>query len=360
MENNNVKLSFSALNPYIEKNMIENIEKETSSSSYVLWGVNNLYPSYLEDLFDNCPTLQTIINTSIDYVLGDEIVSSNPYIDDEDAEEIFREITKSYYIFGGFALNVLRNKKGEICKICPMDFKKLRTSKDGNVIFYARDYNKKAYSRYSWEKYPAFKKDENQASSIFYYKNSKYTNYPKPIWSPATTACELERSIDEYHINSINNNFTGSVMVCLNNGVPTDEVKDEIEKMFNEKFSGKENAGRIVISYSNDVEHQASIQKIDTEDFSERYKSLAERSKEAIFTSFRCTPTLCGIESNQNGFSETQYAEQYKLFNRTTIRPTQKLLKRALKSIFGEDYFTIKPFSLDMLDDNKEKEVTNE
>lgn len=355
MNDNKVKLSFSALNPYIETNKIEGIEKETSSTSYVLWGVNNLFPSYLEDLFDNCPTLQSIINTCVDYTVGDGVVSSNAYIKDEEAEDIITAISKSYYIYGGFALNVLRNQKGDICKICPMDFKKLRTNKDGSIIFYARDYNKKAYSRYKWEKYEAYDSTKKQNSSIFYYKNSKYTTYPKPIWSPAITACELERGIDEYHLNSINNNFTGSVMVCLNNGVPTDEVKEEIEEMFNEKFSGKENAGRIVISYADNVDHQASIEKIDTEDFSERYKSLAERSRSAIFTAFRCTPTLCGIPTENNGFSTEQYSEQYKLFNRTVIRPIQKMILRTLKDLFGEDYFEIKPFSLNILDDTTEE-----
>lgn len=149
----------------------------------------------------------------------------------------------------------------------------------------------------------------------------------------------------------------GSVIVNLNNGTPTDEQQDEIEKLFNEKFCGKENASRMVISYADDKEHQTTIEKIDTEDFSERYKTLADRSQKCIFTAFRCTPTLCGIPTENNGFSAEQYNEQFKLFNRTTIRPVQKMIIRELNKIFGEEYFEITPFTIDFDNTQKEKEV---
>lgn len=350
------KMQFSILNPYVERNMIQGIEKIINSKLYVQWGENNLFPSYLQDLYNNVSTLQTIINTCTDYTLGNGVESTNNYITNEDAESMVYEIAKSYFIYGGFALNILRNKLGEISKVCVMDFKKIRSSKDGKTLFYAENYSEKPYARYNWKQYPKYNKDDKtQMSSIYYYKNSKYTTYPIPIYGAAITACEIEKSIDEYHLNAINNGFMGSVIVNLNNGVPTDEIQEEIEKNFNEKFSGKENSGRIVISYADDKEHQATIEKIDTEDFSERYKTLAERTRQTLFTAFRITPTLCGIESNQNGFSETQYNEQFKIFNRTVIYPIQKMIVRELTKIFGNDYFTIKPFSIDFDETNNEE-----
>lgn len=352
-----MKLSFSVLNPLVETNQIKGVEKEVSGQGMIWWGANNHFPAYLNDLYNNVSTLQSIINTCVDYTVGDEIESTNTYISNEDAENIIFEMAKSYFIFGGFALNILRNRLGEISKICVMDFKKIRSSKDGKTLYYAENYSDKSYSRYKWVKYPAFDGNTLQMNSIYYYKNSKYTTYPIPVYGAAITACEIEKSIDEYHLNSINNGFVGSVMVCLNNGVPSDEIQEEIEKAFNDKFSGKENAGRIVISYANDKDHQASIEKIDTEDFSERYKTLAERSKNTLFTAFRMTPTLAGIPTENNGFSSEQYQEQFALFNRTVIRPVQKMILRELKKVLGEDYFTIKPFTIDFDNTKKEEEV---
>lgn len=355
---NKTKLSFASLNPYIEVNQIRGVEKDVSGQQYVLWGVNNHFPSYLQDLYNNVSTLQTIINTCTDYTVGNGVESTNMYVTDEDAEGIIYEIAKSYFIYGGFALNILRNRLGEISKVCVMDFKKIRSSKDGKILFYSENYSEKPYARYNWKKYPRFNKDDKtQMSSIYYYKNSKYTTYPTPIYGAAITACEIEKSIDEYHLNAINNGFMGSVIVNLNNGVPTDEIQEEIEKNFNEKFSGKENAGRIVISYADDKEHQATIEKIDTEDFSERYKTLAERTRQTLFTAFRITPSLCGIPTENNGFSVEQYNEQFKIFNRTVIYPVQKMIIRELTKVFGNDYFTIKPFSIDFDETNEEEKT---
>lgn len=261
MSDNKVKLSFAALNPYVETNQIKGVEKEVSGQGMVWWGQNNHYPAYLNDLYNNVSTLQAIINTCVDYTVGDGVESTNAYINNEDAENIIFEIAKSYFIYGGFALNILRNRLGEISKVCVMDFKKIRSSKDGKALYYAENYSEKQYSRYKWVKYPRFNPEEKQMSSIYYYKNSKYTTYPIPTYGAAITACEIEKSIDEYHLNSINNGFMGSVIVSLNNGVPTDEVQEEIEKMFNEKFSGKDNAGRIVISYADDKDHQATMKR---------------------------------------------------------------------------------------------------
>lgn len=353
MSDNKVKLSFAALNPYVETNQIKGVEKEISGQGMVWWGQNNHYPAYLNDLYNNVSTLQAIINTCVDYTVGDGVESTNAYINNEDAENIIFEIAKSYFIYGGFALNILRNRLGEISKVCVMDFKKIRSSKDGKTLYYAENYSEKQYSRYKWTKYARFNPEEKQMSSIYYYKNSKYTTYPIPTYGAAITACEIEKSIDEYHLNSINNGFMGSVIVSLNNGVPTDEVQEEIEKMFNEKFSGKENAGRIVISYADDKDHQATIEKIDTEDFSERYKTLAERTRQTLFTAFRITPTLCGIPTENNGFSAEQYQEQFVLFNRTVIRPVQRMIVRELAKVLGKDYFSIVPFSIDF--DNTDK-----
>lgn len=357
INNNNIKLSFSAIDPYLEKNKQEGTEKEVSGQGFVYWGDNNKYPSYLNELYNKVPTLQSIINTCVDYTVGNGVNSIYSYINDDDAENIILEIAKSYFIYGGFALNILRNRLGDIAKICVMDFKKLRVSKDGKIVYYAEDYDKRQYSRCKWEKYPSFDANEKQNNSIFYFKNSKYTHYPIPVYGAAITACEIEKSIDDYHLNSINNGFMGSVLVSLNNGIPTEEIQKEIENLFNEKFCGKENASRMVISYANDKDHQATIEKIDTEDFSERYKTLADRSKQSIFTSFRCTPTLCGIPTENNGFSSEQYNEQFNLFNKTVILPVQKLILRQLTKILGNNYFTIEPFTIDFKNTNKKETI---
>lgn len=348
MENkgNKIQLSFAAINPFLENNVPEFVEKEIRGQHFISYGENNKFPFYLYDLYRDVSTLHSIIEGMVDYILGDKIISNTDKMTNDEIIELIKDISLSYVIFGGFAINVIRNKVGDVYKLEALDFRNVRSSKNGDVLYYSEDFNNKSYGRSKYIAYPKFGEDDKNPNSIFYYKNNKYQVYPIPMWNGALKACEIEKSIDEYHLNNINNGFMGSVMVNLNNGTPDDEIKKEIEKNFNEKFCGKENSGRVVISYSDDKDHAATIDKIDTEDYSERYKSLAERSREQIYCSFRATPSLFGLPSDNKGFSAEQYQDQFVLFNKTVISPIQKIMVKCINKILGENTIEIQPFSI--------------
>lgn len=351
-----MKLCFAGIDPYIETHKV--IPEEKVVGKIIKWGVDNKYPVYLDDLYKNVPTLKSVIDTCVDYTSG-ESVESQSIMDIDELHEVIKEIALSYYKYGGFALNVLRNRMGLVSRICVMDFRALRLANDKLTIFYNPDFATKERMRNidKAKRLPLFNpEDKTQYSSVLYYKNNKYANYPTPIYEAAITSCEIEKSIDDYHLNNINNGFMGSVVVNLNNGTPDDEMKKEIEHMFTEKFTGKENAGRVVIAFNDDKEHAATIEKIDTEDFSERYNTLATRSRQNIFTAFRCTPTLCGIPTDNNGFSAEEYDQQYSLFYNTVIRPVQKLIVNKLKYVLNAD-LVIEPFKIDFNNTKNIKDV---
>ena len=223
---NKMNLSFSATDPYVEINKVLPIEKIFRGQNYVSWGEDNKYPDYLYSLYSNVSTLKSIILSCVNYVTGEEILSNNNVIiSNEELDELINDIAFSYFVYGGFALNVLRNKRGDVCKLVCLDFRKVRSDEKGDVFYYSKDFNKKYVRKIETIVLPKFVKEQtNVNSSIFYYKNDKYSVYPTPIYGAAITACELEKSIDDFHLNSINNCFMGSVMVNLNNGVPTDDL----------------------------------------------------------------------------------------------------------------------------------------
>ena len=73
MEAKKEYISLAAINPYIEKNIISPDEVDIKGREFVSWGARNDYPDYLLSLYNNVATLRSIINGSIDYVLGDDI-----------------------------------------------------------------------------------------------------------------------------------------------------------------------------------------------------------------------------------------------------------------------------------------------
>ena len=355
--NNNIekaKIQLSALNPYLQDNKVENVEKEISGVDFIAWGTDNQYPGYLFSLYEDCATLQSIINGTVDFVCGNDIACNLPIFEKtvnkngDTINDIIQRISTDYLIFGGFALQVIRNAIGEITELYWIDFTKIRSDKKNEVFFFSEDWCK-SYGRVKYIIYPKFNPDDSNPSSIFYYKGNKTRGtYPTPLYNAAITSCELEKKINQFHLSEINNNFLTSKIINFNSGIPDDDLKNEIERNLNEKFSGSENAGRILISFNNNKDSETTVADIPQDEFGERYDSLAKRSTSQIFTAFRATPNLFGLPTETTGFNQQEFSEAFKLYNRTAVKPIQKVIVDTFDKIFGVDgSITIEPFNLE-------------
>ena len=365
-ETRRVGFSFAAIDTYVETNIVLPTEKVISGRDMVQWGTKNVYPDYLLDLYNNVPTLRSIINGNIDYVAGDEI-SIVPLQEEytnqqmnrrgDTIREQVKDIAKDFEIYGGFALQVIRNLAGEVAEIYYIDMRFLRTNKEGNVFYYSEKWNKGG--RTDVIIYPAFmpnldwesltdEEKNRHASSILFVKNVHTQVYPAPLYAASVKACEIERQIDDFHLSDINNHFVSSAMICFNNGIPTQEQQDEITGLIEEKFCGATNGGRFMSVWSPNKESAPEIKEFKVEDFGERYKALSQHSRTQIFTSFRAIPLLFGLTSEANtGFSTEEFEQSFKLYNRTQIQPVQRMICDVYDKIYGQrGVLTIRPFSL--------------
>ena len=360
------RISFAAIDRYIDSNIILPVEKFVSAKDLMEWGTRNSYPDYLLDLYNNVPTLSAIINGNIDFITGDDvsILPLTQHLPNgimnnrgDHIREQIKDIAKDYEIYGGFALQIIRNLIGEVAEVYYIDMRFLRTNKEGNVFYYCEDWSKSV--RKDVVVYPAFMPNLNwdalddearnrNASSILYVKNVHTQVYPAPLYAASIKACEIERLIDDFHLADINNHFVSSAIINFNNGIPDDDVKEQIEREFTEKFCGASNGGRTAFSWNPNKESATDIVEFEVKDFGERYKTLSDHSRQQIFTAFRANPNLFGIPTEGNGFANEQYAESFKLYNRTQIKPVQTMIKDAYSKIYGQPkVLTIVPFSMD-------------
>ena len=367
-QNNSTRsaFSFAAIDSYLETNIVSPVEKVLAGRDMVEWGTRNVYPDYLLDLYNNVPTLRSIINGNIDYVAGDD-VTIMPLQEEFTNQEMNRrgdtireqvkDIAKDFEIYGGFALQVIRNLAGEVAEVYYIDMRYLRTNKEGDVFYYSEKWGKS--SRTDMVVYPAFlpkieweklsdEERNRHASSILFVKNVHTQVYPAPLYAASVKACEIERLIDEFHLSDINNHFVSSAIINFNNGDPGQEIKSEIERGFNEKFCGASNGGRVAFSWNPNKETATDIVEFKMEDFGERYKALSQHSRTQIFTSFRAIPLLFGLTSEANtGFSTEEFEQSFKLYNRTQIQPVQRMICDTYDKIYGQrGVLTIRPFSL--------------
>lgn len=351
----NVK--FLAVDQFTTSNIVSPTEIDIKDRDFVSWGEVNNYPDYIEDLYQNVSTLQSIINGTKDYIVGEgiecNIINFKNIINSkgDTIEDLIDWIATDLVKFNGFALNIVKNKLGTPAEIYYLDFKRVRSNREGTKFYYSSDWGK-SFGRVKYIEYDSFFNSDSP-NTIFYCKNDHNRTYPTPLYSAAVIACEIEKKISEYHLNNISNSFASNYIINFNNGRPSDEIQEEIEMEVYDKFCGVENSGRPMLSFNNNKDAETTITKIDADSFIDKYETLAYWSRQEIFTSFRATPNLFGIPTATTGFNMQEFSEAYKLYNKTVIQPLQKRIIRAFNKIFDIDNsIVIKPFKMDALELN--------
>ena len=126
MTNTNIEsipVRFAAIEPYVDTRIISGRETPSKNGDYVNWGEGNAFPDYLLELYGRCATLRTVINACVDYASGNgadlaagSLQWGENIVNDKDmtADELVRCLANDFYLYGGFALQVIRDRAGRV------------------------------------------------------------------------------------------------------------------------------------------------------------------------------------------------------------------------------------------------------
>lgn len=352
---NKEKLNFSVFDSAV-KVIPTFVEKDNSSKPYVNYGVDNKFPNYLWELYLRSAILQSIINGTADYAGGRNILyskdeevqrlSTEANNDGETLDDVIKKCIVDYLIFGGFALQVIYNKLQQISEIYWLDFRNVRRNKEGDKIYYSEDWVRHANDYIT---YDIFNPSNKKGTSVFYFKGHISRGiYPIPRYNGALSAIETSTEISKFHLNSILNNFSGNFIINFNNGQPSEDVQEEIERKIKAKFTGSDNAGKFMLAFNDSKENGVTVERIQDDNFDKKYESLRTDTYKEIFVAFRAIPQLFGYSLEGTGFNKQEFAESYALYAQTTVKPIQKDMTRTFDKIFGvENAVTFEPFEIE-------------
>lgn len=334
---------------------IPQIMEVKTSKDWMSYGKDNKFPNYLWDLYLRSALLQSIINGTTDFVIGQGIDPSTSKIDPkaeintkgETIEDIIKKITNDYLIFDGFAVQIIFNKMNQVGQLYWLDFRNCRTNEDETQIYYSKEWEKASPKMLTYDRFDG---TQNTGTCVYYFKGHKTRGvYPIPRYSGALNALETSTEIAKYHLASIHNNFNGNLIINFNNGEPTDEVKKDIEKKIKNKFSGADNGGKFLVSFNDSKDNGVTIERLQDDNTDKKYQQLRKDTYKEIFIAFRCQPQLFGFVIEGSLFNKEEYKQAYDLYYKTVVMPIQNDLVRSFNRIYNsqEDVLSFIPFELE-------------
>ena len=331
------------------------IYKEVKGKDWIYYGEKNDYPNYLLRIYNNSAKHNAIVTGKVDYICGngwdvktdDPMAKAKAYgmIDkvnssEESLNELTKKLTTDLTIFGGYYLQVIWTKAtGEIAELYHVDYYKVRTNLD-NSEFYVSDNwikNDNVNPRPDFETFPAFDPNNRTGSQILYFKEYRAgaNTYSLPDYRGAISYIELDISIGEYHLNTINNGMFSSKLINLNGGKVSQEEEDRIERQFKDKFSGSKNAGKFMLAFNDSKENEPSIVDLSGTELDKHFDLLNKTVQQEIFSGHKVTsPMLFGVKTEGQLGGRAELREASELFQNTYVNAKQRSLEETINYLY--------------------------
>ena len=339
------------------------IVQEVRGRDYIEYGTEdwrNLYPQFLIDLYYNSSTHAAIINATAEMIAGEDLIAEEEdtnlenYVklkkflrhanSNESLHQVIKKVAFDFKLQGAYALHIVWNReRTEIAEVYHVPVERVRAGRPnamGKVDCY--------YISADWantrtnKPYPinAFNVNDRTSGSQLLYTGAYSPNmdcYHTPDYLAANNWCLVDQKVAEFHLNNIENGFSGSYFVSFANGIPTQEERRQIEQSLVEKFTGASNSGKFILTFSDDKTRTPEITPISVSDADKQYLALQELLVQNILTGHRVTsPMLMGIKSDTGlGSNVDELNAAGNFYLNTVVKPFQLHILNTLQTIFS-------------------------
>lgn len=339
---NTLELQFHHIQ--MDEVIVPDICDKKTNKRWVNWGENNKLPNYIWDSYLKCSNLQAIVNTVNNYIIGEGISTNYSFLsdDEETIQEIIEKCAFDYILFGGFAVECIRNSFGQIVRINYQDVQNVRVDEDLTTAFLSNKWT--TYGTKDVIELPLFDSSQKQPHFLLYYRGNITRNInPIPMWVSSLKSVEVLNQTRNFNLNNIVNNFSGGAVIAFNGTqLKTKEMK-EIKEKLEAGYTGSNNAGKLMVVNNPNGEGKVEVTRLQPDNMGDLYKNLQESSEHDLFVSFRINPMLLGLNES-TGFAAQEFENAYVLFYNTVVKPIHNQFKKIFGKIGLEVEF--KPFAI--------------
>ncbi len=340
------------------------VVQEVRGRDYIEYGTDdwrNLYPQFLIDLYYNSSTHSAIIKQTAEMIAGEDIICTDEeeynleeYVklkkfmrhanSKETLHQVIKKVAFDFKLQGGYALHIIWNReRTEINSIFHVPVERVRAGRPNELGHVDTYYISADWSNTRTHKpYPiaAFNTNDRTAGSQLLYTGSYSPDmdiYHTPDYLAGCNWALVDQRVAEFHLNNIENGFSGSYFISFANGVPTAEERRQIEQSLADKFTGAKNSGKFILTFSDDKTRTPEITPISVSDQDKQFLALQELLVQNICSAHRITSkTLLGIDST-NGFSSNtdELVNAANFYQNSVIRGFQLNILDTLQTIFS-------------------------
>jgi hypothetical protein len=323
---------------------------------FLSFGADNMYPLFLLELYNNygSPLNKAIINKKTKMTAGFGYKDlQDPKLKEwakrNNLERLFLYLAKDFMIYGGFAVEVIWNREGTSFDISYLPIHTLRIGlkedeDEPDYYWYSADWGQYKKEEYRPEYIKRFDpKDRSGRQAIYYIEpNPAATSlYPIPDYSTAINFIDLDYQIGKFHLNQVRQGFAPSFILNFGTGIPTIDEQNQFFREFQRNFKGAENAGKIMITYSDGGDQKPEMIPIQLNDSDDRFILLQEMVEKNITQAHEMPVQLVSFQPGKLG-SADERKELMAEFQTYYIAIKQNQMEEAINGILDEIGFTEK------------------
>jgi phage portal protein BeeE len=319
-------------------------ERVVRNQPWVSWGQDNIFVNGLYDLLDYSPIHNACVRSKIDNVVGQGFVNDYKVNNKETLNDIFREMVFDYIITGNIFLEVIwrEDRSLGLAGLHYIPAKYMRVGLPDNAemeiskFYYCRDWV--LFKKAGVIEFNAFEPKNYTDRQIIQIRdrNPAYYAYGAPQYLAVINDIRLNHEITVYNLANLINGANPSLWVHFADGFPQSEQEErDILRRTEERYTGAQNAGKVIVSYSEGSEGKPDITQISSNLQQGFYQEVFELVQRQILSGHKIPDgSLIGLPAPTGFNSSAELLETaHRLFMKTSIEPIQKFLTRELKPI---------------------------
>jgi len=321
--------------------------EQNGNGNMVIWGDDNLYPNFLMELYENVPLHASIVNSKVDYLIGDGMVEkatgkplSSRVSEAETNDEYANKLAYDIITFGWIVIAVQYNVFGKPTgKTYHVPGNKVRTNKSKSRFWMCEDWYRDSMNALS---YDVFKKGISEGGKTKYYMYKPYTPsvqnvYPSIRYGSSIVNMVTERLINDFGKNNLEDGFSAAHIISFFKGMGTTDAGKKFSDKVKLAYSGV-SGQKYIIDFNNPPTEgmpaaPVKVETIESPDYSAKLDGVNKKNETNILASHQAPSRALFAIEQAAGLNGNDLETAYAIFKSVWVRNFRNNLESGINAL---------------------------